>query len=201
MTFLEFCTAIDEQFSAIFTILAILIALFAWLFPQEKTKIHKVKILIICLSIIALLSLNHFLLPHITGSTPESGTTPPTPTATVTPIPTPTPTPIWPPEIYGEVPSSKALDVIGDDMLYPKASSYLAEYETMYVKSTKGQGIYAYWAPKTDEEYKKIDAILEATEVTVLARENGMSCVIFINQRDHRHAAWVNSTRLVYEYK
>ncbi len=123
------------------------------------------------------------------------------PTIIPTPTPTPTPTPIWPPEIYGEVPSSKALDVIGDDMLYPKASSYLAEYETMYVKSTKGQGIYAYWAPKTDEEYKKIDAILEATEVTVLARENGMSCVIFINQRDHRHAAWVNSTRLVYEYK
>ena len=54
---------------------------------------------------------------------------------------------------------------------------------------------------ETDEEYKKIDAILEATEVTVLARENGMSCVIFINQKDHRHAAWVNSTRLVYEYK
>jgi len=196
--FLEFCTTIDEQFSAIFTILSAIIALFAWLIPVDDIKTHRVKILIVCLTIIALLGLNHFILPITTGNPPPPETTPPAPTVTVTPTP-PTPTPAWPPHIYGEVPGDKALNAIGDKIIYPKA--YLSEYETMYVKSTKGEGIYAYWAPSTDEEYKKIDAILEATEVTVLARENGMSCVIFINQRDHRHAAWVNSERLVYDYK
>lgn len=98
-------------------------------------------------------------------------------------------------------PSKKDLDAVGDNIIYPKASSYLDAYETMYVKSTKGQGIYAYWAPDADEGYRKTDAILEATEVTVLARENGMSCIIYINERDHQHAAWVNSERLVYDYQ
>ncbi len=114
------------------------------------------------------------------------------------------PTPTAPPSstpMPSLTPSKKDLDAVGDNIIYPKASSYLDTYETMCVKSTKGQGIYAYWAPDADEEYRKTDAILEATEVTVLARENGMSCIIFINQRDHKHAAWVNSERLVYDYQ
>ncbi len=114
------------------------------------------------------------------------------------------PTPTAPPSstpITSLTPSKKDLDTVGDNIIYPKTSSYLDTYETMYVKSTKGQGIYAYWAPDADEEHRKTDAILEETKVTVLARENGMSCIIFINQRDHQHAAWVNSERLVYDYK
>lgn len=99
-----------------------------------------------------------------------------------------------------ESPGDKDIKALGDPISYPKSSNYLPDYEIMYVKSTKGHSINVYWKSQAKEEYKRPFYAYEADPVTVLARENGMSCVIFTIKNGIRHVGWVASSLLVYQY-
>ena len=119
----------------------------------------------------------------------------PAPTPVPTPAPTPTPTPAPTPTM---TPSKDDILAIGENLVYPQAKSYLSEYETMYVKSEKGHSIYVYYAPKATESNRRSFFAYEGDEVTVLARENGLSCILFPDANGNTHVGWVNSQHLVY---
>ena len=129
---------------------------------------------------------------HETEATVSVEETPtPVPTPAPTPVPTPAPTPTM-------TPSKDDILAIGENLVYPQAKSYLSEYETMYVKSEKGHSIYVYYAPKATESNRRSFFAYEGDEVTVLARENGLSCILFPDANGNTHVGWVNSQHLVY---
>ena len=97
-------------------------------------------------------------------------------------------------------PSVYDVRVFGKDIVYPKETSYLDQYETMYVKSKNGNAIFVYWNPKGDDQYKRGFTLPEKTEVVVLARENGFSCCTFTLSNGKRYIGWLASNLLVYEY-
>lgn len=70
MSFWEFRIVVDEQLGTILAILAILVAVFAWIFPADVIKKHRAVILTICLVILGMLFVNHFTLT----SNSQSGT-------------------------------------------------------------------------------------------------------------------------------
>ena len=120
------------------------------------------------------------------------------------PEPRPEPQPEPQPEITDQKvessPASRAdLDAIGASIIYPSERHYLAEKETMYIRNAEhpGRAVYCYNRPIAQETYR-IGSIADGTEVTVLARRNGLSCVIY-QDGTRIKAAWVTSTRLAYE--
>lgn len=95
-----------------------------------------------------------------------------------------------------ECPNSSALDAVGDDIKYPKQKSYLREYEYKVVHAPHAEAVYFYWAPKADQDHRRPFNILENTTVTVLARENGLSCVITEDKRGRIVSGWITTTNL-----
>ena len=97
-------------------------------------------------------------------------------------------------------PSEDDLIPFGPVIDYPKASSYLPAYETMYVKAPKGYSIYVFWNPDDASSRRKF-YLYEGDEVVVLARQGSVSCVIFTDQSGEQQVGWVTSDYLVYEYR
>jgi len=102
--------------------------------------------------------------------------------------------------IAAKAPSEEDVKVFGTEITYPQTESYLSDYETMYVKSYSGHSIYVFYKANVDEQFRRRFYLYEGDEVTVLARENGLSCVIFTASDGEEHIGWVNSANLVYEY-
>ena len=136
---------------------------------------------------------------------PAATATPaPTPEPTATPAPTPEPTPSPTPMPMWMDPDSTGpslADVKGCDrrVIMPLDKHWLPEYETMFVKSKKGQGIVLRYCLDDDYErngYNWLDFIPEGEQVTVLARRSGFSFIITANGV----VGWVKSNLLVYEY-
>lgn len=95
------------------------------------------------------------------------------------------------------IPNAVILSSVGDCITYPKNSSYLSQSEVKVVKAPKGVAVYFYTAPKAEKEYRRSFNIEDGAIVTVLARENGLSCVITENSRGTMVAGWITSTNLV----
>ncbi len=103
--------------------------------------------------------------------------------------------------VVHKTPSVEDVQEFGSEITYPQSSSYLPAYETMYVKSEKGDSRYVYWKSQRQDEYRRKNYFIEEkAEVTVLAREKGSSCVIFTDLDGEQRIGWVNSSKLVYEY-
>ena len=97
-------------------------------------------------------------------------------------------------------PSEADILPFGEVIAYPRKDAYLPAYETMYVKSERGSSIYVYWKDNGASEYRRRFVVYEADEVTVLARQDGFSCIIFKDQNGNDQIGWVNSDFLVYQY-
>ena len=96
-------------------------------------------------------------------------------------------------------PSAADVSRFGNEISYPNKRSYLSDYETMYVKSEKGHSIYVFFTSSGGEANRRKNYYCyEGDAVTVLARENGMSCVIFTAGNGETHIGWVASKYLVY---
>ena len=122
------------------------------------------------------------------------------PTLAPTPVPTPQPTPVPTPQpTPAKKPSVEDVRAFGKEITYPSPNAYLDAYETMYVKSEKGHSINVYWSYKASEETRRKNYYaFEGQDVTVLARQNGMSCIIFTAANNEVHIGWVGSSHLVY---
>lgn len=95
-----------------------------------------------------------------------------------------------------KTPSEEDLIPFGAVIAYPNDSSYLSHYEIKYVKAPKGHSIYVYWNPDDASSRRKF-LLYEDDEVTVLARQGGLSCVIFTDQSGEQQVGWVSSDCLV----
>lgn len=98
-----------------------------------------------------------------------------------------------------KTPSEEDLIPFGPVIAYPHPSSYLSDYETRYVKAPKGHSIYVYWNPDDASSRRKF-LLYEGDEVTVLARQGSLSCVIFTDQSGEQQVGWASSDCLYYEY-
>ncbi len=74
----------------------------------------------------------------------------------------------------GNAPSKADLADASSKLQYPKSGSWLDDYETRYVESTNGGGIYLCYKPGADY----FATLEDGTEVTVLARQGRNSLVI-----------------------
>ena len=97
-------------------------------------------------------------------------------------------------------PSVEDVRRFGSEITYPKSSSYLDSYETMYVNAPKKHSIYVYWRANGDSAYLRGSYyfLSHGSEVTVLAREGKFSCVIFTTKNGKEHIGWVYTSELVY---
>ena len=96
------------------------------------------------------------------------------PTPAPTPEPTPEPTPTPTPEVSRPGPD----DLQGTDsrIIEPDEYAWLDAYETRYVRSAGGYGIYLRYGPSLD--YQNFDTVRDGTSVTVLAEQSGYSLVV-----------------------
>ena len=132
----------------------------------------------------------------------EIATEPPeivSPTQAPTEVPTEAPETAAPTE-PPRAPSEADILPFGEVIAYPRKDAYLPAYETMYVKSERGSSVYVYWKDNGASEYRRRFVVYEANEVTVLARQDGFSCIIFKDQNGNDQIGWVNSDFLVYQY-
>lgn len=97
-------------------------------------------------------------------------------------------------------PSVEDVRRFGAEITYPKRSSYLDEYETMYVNAPKKHSIYVYWKANGDATYLRGSYyfLKHGAEVTVLAREKEFSCVTFYTKNGKEHIGWVYTSMLEY---
>ena len=72
----------------------------------------------------------------------------------------------------------------------PNPESWLDEYETKYVRASRGRAAYLRYAP--DLDYGYFDLVKEGTEVTILARQDGASLA---KVRDGV-VGWIGSSQL-----
>ena len=91
-------------------------------------------------------------------------------------------------------PSAADLDAIGADIVYPrKDSMYLDDYKSTKVLYT---GVFSFKDPMTNHDPFRegnYDIMTAGTEVTVLAKADGYSCVIY---NETETAGWINSKYL-----
>lgn len=87
-------------------------------------------------------------------------------------------------------------DLLGCNKLivHPMDSSWLSDYETMYVKTKYGVRAYLRYKPTKDSGH--YSSVYEEEAVTVLARENGFTLV----RTAAGEVGWVTSSVLVYSY-
>ena len=137
--------------------------------------------------------------------TPEPVIATPEPVATATPVPTASPVPTATPiptttPVPDRVPSIADVQAFGAEITYPKEESYLAEYETMYVRLLGVKSTRVYWRAVSRDDYLRNTKfnLYEGDEVLVLARESGMSCVIYTASDGKTHICWVSSGNLAY---
>ena len=91
-------------------------------------------------------------------------------------------------------PSAEDLDAISADIVYPrKDSMYLKEYQSTKVLYT---GVFSFKDPMTNHDPFRegnYTIMTAGTEVTVLAKAGGYSCVIY---NESETAGWINSKYL-----
>ena len=90
----------------------------------------------------------------------------------------------------------------GDDKVIqlPKSKSYLPSYQIMFVNASKGNSVYMYKSPWADKSNRLMDDAYHGSKVTVLANENGLSCILFTTQSNKQRAAWINSANLSWDF-
>ena len=141
----------------------------------------KLIILVLALSMLALCACG------AAGETAAEPTAAPTaeptaePTATPEPTPTPTPTPT-------PAPTPNASDLDGHSNI-EKPKEYLPAYETQYVKSSGG---YAIFLSSDVARTQHFDTVLDATEVTVIARQDESALIIV----DDGRVGWATASML-----
>ncbi|MBR1456616.1 MAG: hypothetical protein IJ594_05595, partial [Oscillospiraceae bacterium] len=99
-------------------------------------------------------------------------------------------------------PSAKDITATGDNktIVMPDVSSYLSDYAVMYINAGKGHSVYAHKQPGTKNNEKYMPFAYHGSQVTVLAQQNGFSCVLYHSDDNALHAAWVVSDYLSWDY-
>ena len=89
----------------------------------------------------------------------------------------------------------------GDLIILPKEESYLEEFKTLYTrKAWYAPSLYVERLPQLQSGVPPMPNLFEGTEVTVVAEENDMSCILYSGVNYKRYAGWIPSIRLLEEF-
>lgn len=89
----------------------------------------------------------------------------------------------------------------GDLIVLPKEESYLEEFKTLYGrKAWYAPSLYVERLPQLQSGVPTMPNLFEGTEVTVVAEENNMSCILYSDVSYKRYAGWIPSIRLLEEF-
>lgn len=80
----------------------------------------------------------------------------------------------------------------GERITLPRANSYLDEPRVLYVSAPSKNSIYAYQLPKADKS-KKMNYPYHGIRVLAVAEQDGFTCIIYHDNKNNDHAAWVES--------
>jgi len=96
---------------------------------------------------------------------------------------------------FAEGPGAADIAATGDDRIIamPREDSYLSSYETRYVDVGLKHSDYAHVQPGTVKDEVYMPFVYHGERVTVLAEQNGYSCILYRTNLGERHAAWVRS--------
>ncbi len=88
-----------------------------------------------------------------------------------------------------------------DRIVLPQEASYLSEWKTLYArKAFKAPSLPVESVPKLLTGRQTQPYICEGTEVTVVAEENDMSCIIYRAHNNKQYVGWIQSIRLLEEF-
>lgn len=99
---------------------------------------------------------------------------------------------------FAEGPGAADIAATGDDRIIamPREDSYLPSYEIRYVDVGLKHSDYAHTQPGLVKDEVYMPFVYHGERVTVLAEQNGYSCILYRTDLGERHAAWVRSGSL-----
>lgn len=97
-------------------------------------------------------------------------------------------------------PSINDIIATGDNRVIkvPDANSYFSSYQTMYINASKGHSVYAYKWPNSQSG--KMPTAYHGVKVTLLAEQEGFTCILYHTDEKTLRAAWVSSDNLTWYY-
>ena len=84
-----------------------------------------------------------------------------------------------------------------DQVQFPAGNSYYSHYRICYIDASGGHSVYVYSKPSTSA--KKREAF-HGSRVTAIAKENGLTCILYYTDQNVYRAGWVTSTNLSDSY-
>ena len=88
-----------------------------------------------------------------------------------------------------------------DRIQLPKEESYLREWKTLYArKAFKAPCLEVEPIPKYPSMLPSLHYLYEGVEVTAVAEENDMSCIIYRSNNNKQYVGWIRSIRLLEEF-
>lgn len=89
----------------------------------------------------------------------------------------------------------------GDRIVLPQTESYLEEWKTLYCRRAwYAPSLYVESLPLLQSGVPTQSNLFEGTEVTVVAEENDMSCILYRNVDYKPCVGWIQSIRLLEEF-
>lgn len=88
-----------------------------------------------------------------------------------------------------------------DCIVLPKKESYLEEWKTLYGRPAwYAPSLYVESLPQMNSGIPPQPSLFEGTEVTVVAEENDMSCILYRHPNHKLYVGWIKSIRLLDEF-
>lgn len=88
-----------------------------------------------------------------------------------------------------------------DCIVLPKEDSWLEEWKTLYArKAWYAPNLFVETMPETGSGIPPQGFVFEGTEVTVVAEENDMSCIVYRDESYKLRTGWIRSVRLLEEF-
>ena len=88
-----------------------------------------------------------------------------------------------------------------DAIVLPQEESYLDEWKTLYArKAWYAPSLFVETMPLLKSGVAPQGFLFEGTEVTVVAEENDMSCIVYRGENHKLYTGWMKSIRLLEEF-
>ena len=88
-----------------------------------------------------------------------------------------------------------------DCIVLPREESYLDEWKTLYArKAWYAPSLFVETTPQVRSGIPPQGFVFEGTEVTVVAEENDMSCIVYRGENYGLYTGWIQSIRLLDEF-
>ena len=88
-----------------------------------------------------------------------------------------------------------------DCIVLPQDESWLDEWKTLYArKAWYAPSLFVETMPMVGSGVQPQGFVFEGTEVTVVAEENDMSCIVYRDETNKLYSGWIQSVRLLEDF-